>query len=626
MCGIVGAFDLRGKRIFPRPLLSKMASTLQHRGPDEEGFHSTEGYAALVKRLILRDGPGGRQPMIDSGACLSLNGELFSFDADRRRLQAKGATFYTASDTEVFLKGLLREGHPFLAASDAQYALALYNAADHSLLLARDCFGVLPLYYAEAEGWLLYGSEAKAVLASGMLPARLNPNAVDHVMTMLALSPGESCFAGIHALGPGEALHVTAGPPAVRKSIQPRPAFTEPVSFHRKNREPIDALESHLLDSVARRLETETGPGLYLSGGVDSSLIASMAARILSGKKRADLTAYSIRLADGPADESAFAAVTAKQLGIRQKILAVSEQDIIEHFPAAVYAAEMPVLDHANIGLMLLARMVHKDGRKAVLTGEGADEAFGGYPWHRGNRLLRAAPGLLLDWFSSSLNREKNRLWRGFHQHPLFAALGFVRTLFYTKGFQEQVRAAEPPLFEVLASRAQSGQSSLSRSLALDYEWLMAGHLLLDKGDRVSMSASVEARYPFLDRSTVSFAAALADPWKIHRFQNKWILRKVAERYLTPAAAWRRKHLFRAEPAIHGPLRPRWVDQLLTPDALRSTGLFDPVLVARHLEARQSPSRWPKSSLIQVGLSGVVSTQLLYHLYCAPLCDLPRQS
>lgn len=618
MCGIAGAFDLTGRRIFPRDVLLRMASVLSHRGPDEEGFYFQPGYAAAVRRLVLRDGPGGKQPMVEDAACLSLNGELFSFEADRWRMAADGEVFRTRSDTEVFLKGLLARGTSFLADADAQFALAFYKT-DHSLVLSRDPFGVLPLFYAEADGWLLYASEVKSILASGLVARRLNADAVDHVMTMLALAPGESCFQGIHALSAGETLLVKHG--SISRSVQSRPASTERLEFNRNNREPIDRLESFLLDSVARRLQTDAEAGLYLSGGVDSSLIAAMAAKISAGKKGSDLTAYSIRLRDLPADESFLAAASARELGLRHKIQNVSHEDLISNFRDAVYAAEMPVLDHANISLMLLAKAVRQDGRKAILTGEGADEAFGGYPWHRASPLMRTV-AWGLEQFSSALGREKNKVFRGFHQHPLFAALGFVRGLFYNKRFLDEVSAAGPAHFAATESKRGS-PSSLMRSLALDYDWLLAGHLLLDKGDRVSMASSIEARYPYLDRQTASFAASLADPWKIQGLQNKWILRKVAERYISPEGAWRKKHLFRAEPVIHGPLRPRWVDDLLSVDALNAVGLFDPVLVARNLQARQSPSRWPRSSLVQAGLSGVVSTQLLHHLFCESLCDLP---
>jgi asparagine synthase (glutamine-hydrolysing) len=591
-----------------------MVGSLSHRGPDAEGFYSEPGYASGVRRLILRDAAGGAQPMQDAGASLSLNGELFSFNKDRLRLAARGAVFHTRSDTEVFLKGIALEGAAFLVRADAQFALAFYQTRAHSLLLARDPSGIAPLFYAQSDGWLLFASEAKAILSSGMLKPRLNRIAIDHFLTMLALPPGETCFEGIRILYPGQMLLADGGRIRFRENERQR---ADSIAYNANSVRQIDALESILLDSVARRLEADAEVGLYLSGGVDSSLIAALSAKVVPESRRDGLTAYSICLG-GNKDESEHAKVTAAALGLRHVVVNVTPADIIAHFASAVRAAEVPILDHADVCLMLLADRVRADGRKAVLTGEGADEAFGGYPWQTAGR-FRPFVHRLIDMFSSSLTIQKNLPFKKFNQYPLFSMLACVRGLFYSREFLGEVRDSRPPFFAAL--KPDRGSSQLSRSLRLDYEWILAGHLLADKGDRMSMSASIEARYPFLDRAVVEFSDRLADEWKLRAGKNKWILRKVAERHLPAEAAWRRKHLFRAEPAIHGTLRPRWADQLLSEEALRQTGLFDPALVRRAvlMRGRKWDARRP---FVQAGLSGVISTQLLYHWFCEPLCDL----
>lgn len=618
MCGIVGAFDLRGDRIFPRELLNRMSAALSHRGPDAEGVLSEPGYAAAVKRLILRDPAGGAQPMFDGETSICLNGELFSFSKDRLRLSRAGLTFITASDTEVFLKGLQHEGLAFLVNADAQFALAYRKNRD--LTLARDSSGIAPLFYAEVDGWILFASEVKAILKSGLITPALNHLAIDHMLTRLALAPGESCFLGIHALKPGHFFRASNG--TVTSGAFVKATYDKAHAAPSDNpARQIDRLDALLFDSVARRLEADAPVGLYLSGGVDSSLIAAMASRV--GKSQ--LTAYSVRLTSNPPeqDESSFAIATAARLGLRHQVLPIAPADLIQNFPQAVLAAEMPVLDHANVCLLLLARLVQSDGKKAILTGEGADEAFGGYPWHSfSGRFLRRFTDWIAYNVSSSLTRHTTRSFLGLNQYLLFAGLGSVRNLFYSKRFRE----------EILDSRVESYQfqtkgrsSRLQRSLAFDHEWLLAGHLLADKGDRVSMLSSIEARYPFLDRDLKQMAVGLPDSVKLRGCANKWILRKVAERYLPPAAAWRRKHLFRAEPVIHGAARPAWVNQLLSTESLRLTGLFDPELVRKQMELRENPGRLPGNPFRDVGLSGVVSSQLLYHLFCGGgLCDLPE--
>ncbi|MCE9597093.1 MAG: asparagine synthase (glutamine-hydrolyzing) [Spirochaetia bacterium] len=620
MCGIAGAFDLRGSRTFPGDLLARMSAVLSRRGPDADGFISEPGYAATVRRLILRDAAGGKQPMRDNRGSICLNGELFSFARDRTRLEQMGVVFETRSDTEVFLKGLHHEGLSFLSNADGQFSFAYRDA--HHLLLARDTSGITPLFFAEVEGWLLFASEVKGILASGMIRSALNNLAVDRILTLLASAPGESCFVGIHSLRPGQLLRTQGRTWTLSAFSDVRPESEEVISI----REPgqIDRLEGLLLDSVARRLEADVPVGLYLSGGVDSSLIAAMASRLSPQK----LTTYSIRLNNDSSktDESDFAAMTAASHGLRHLVLTVTPGDLMNNFPNAVLAAEMPILDHANICLLMLAQLAREDGSRAVLSGEGADEAFAGYPWHAWSNPALRIP---LEWMahnvSSQLTRQTVQPFWGLNQYLLFSALASLRSHFYSKQFLEEVMENAPsnPWKSFTPSMQGSG-SRLQKSLDFDREWLLAGHLLADKGDRVSMFSSVEARYPFLDPSIKRMSSRLADSWKMRDYSNKWILRKVAERYLSRETAWRKKHLFRTEPVIHGPGRPRWVDQLLSPESISHTGLFDPRLVQKHLAARQQPHFWPRNPFLEVGLSGVVSTQLLHHLFCGGgLCDLP---
>ena len=636
MCGIAGAYDLKGRRHFPESLIRKMTDALIHRGPDSEGYFSSPGYATGVRRLILRDPSGGGQPMQDAERVISLNGELFSFQKDRDRLLSKKIILYTKSDTEIFLKGVEYEGTEFLKNADGQFALSVYNKKNHSIFIARDRFGITPLFYAVADGWLLFASEVKSILASGMVNAVLNPEAVDHILCRLALDPGESCFENIYSLPPGNCIEPKEENLNLRKySALDYSLFerNDDIKQDYNDKKYADILDALLTDSVRRRLEADAEVGLYLSGGVDSSIIAAVAASSVSSEKKSSLTAYSVRL-ETPLtakDESEYAEETVLDLGIRHKILRVTDESIMIKYPMAVYSAETPVLDHANVCLLQLADYVRSDGKKAVLTGEGADEAFGGYPWQAVSKMPSFLRKHFLNRagvvFSSGLTKSKNTEFRDFTQFPLFTVLSSVRNLFYSSSFKERIRDTESS-FIITKYDNRKNLSVLQRSLLLDYEWLLAGHLLADKGDRVSMSASVEARYPFLDSELVKFASGLPDRMKIRNGRNKFILRQVAERYLRPEAAWRKKHLFRAEPVTHGSGRLKWAEQLLSEESIRKVGLFDPKLVERNLQKRDNPSFFSfQNSFIQAGLSGVLSTQLLYHLFCGGgLCDLDSHS
>ncbi|MCB1177842.1 MAG: asparagine synthase C-terminal domain-containing protein, partial [Leptospiraceae bacterium] len=346
-------------------------------------------------------------------------------------------------------------------------------------------------------------------------------------------------------------------------------------------------------------------------------------------KKDYPLTAYSIKLRNNynQKDESNLASQTAKLLKIEHRVLNVSDQDIINNYVKAIYFSEIPILDHSNVSLMLLAEKVKEDGFQSVLTGEGADEAFGGYPWDYyfnfpgGKHLAN-----LLSLFSNNFNRELNKEYKNYSQNILFSPLSSIRNLFYSKEYLEELKNKKKNYYPVTIDSNWSKVDKFQKSLQLDYEWLLAGHLLLDKGDRMAMSASIESRYPFLDPRLVKYTDSLYKDWKIKNFKNKWILRSLAEKYLPKETAWRKKHLFRVEPVIHGKSYPKWVEELLSPESIKITNLFDYKKVERLFKERLNPKTFSfNNSFIQVGLSGVISTQLLYHLFSdKSLCHLKK--
>ena len=271
-------------------------------------------------------------------------------------------------------------------------------------------------------------------------------------------------------------------------------------------------------------------------------------------------------------------------------------------------------------------RAVRARGFKAVLTGEGADEAFAGYPWtrhlHRGGGRAAAARafGVLLGGGASRL--APATAWGQTGAGRLAQLFSRVRAQLYAPAFAERLGGWTPADDHAWDERRVGSWHPLHRSLYADYECVLAGHLLADKGDRVAMAAGVEPRFPFLDEEVVALAASLDPSLKLGRGRDKWILREVAARWLPRAAAGRKKLMFRAEPVIHGPGRPAWVDELLSPPSLAKTALFDPAKIAAARAARDRPLS-PRSALLQGGLTAVVSTQLLAHLYCGGgLCSL----
>jgi asparagine synthase (glutamine-hydrolysing) len=643
VCGIFGAVDLEGQRRFPAERLTAMGDAVAHRGPDDHGTYCEPGLALGARRLALVDPARGHQPVADaSGRFVAVaNGELFHHREERARLEARGARFRSRCDTEVWVHAVALDGEDYLAAARGQFAVALWDATERRLILARDRFGICPLYTARADGWLLFASEIKALFASGLVRAALDPRAVDHVFACLCASPVRSAFEGVTPVPPGHRLAVRAGAAAGAGRATDLARFAG-IEFPPRGQERragdagardlvVDELERALEAAVARRLDVDAPVATYLSGGVDSSLIVALASRIRPG----NVTSFSVRLSpDLGLDESDLAAETARSLGVHHVVVPVDPAHVAGLFRDVVLAAEVPVLDHADTALLALSREVRARGFKAALTGEGADEAFAGYPWdtllHSPRMGLVARAGAAALGAAIGGGRARFTAAGAFGETGagrLYALTSRGRAFLYAPSFWERLKGFDPAADHAWDEARVACWHPLHRSLYADYECVLAGHLLADKGDRVAMASSVEPRFPFLDEEVVDLAASLDPSLKLRRGQDKWVLRQLAARLLPRDASRRRKHMFRAEPVIHAAGRPAWVDELLSERSLRETALFDPAAVARALARRDSGRVSARASLLQGGLSGVVSTQLLSHLFCGGgLCSLPAWS
>jgi asparagine synthase (glutamine-hydrolysing) len=629
VCGIVGALDLDDRRAFPRERLAAMLRAIAHRGPDGEGVYAEPGIALGARRLALVDPAGGEQPFADAAGRFHAvaNGELFEHAAERARLLARGARFRSRCDTEVWPHAFAAHGEGYLARARGQFAVAVWDRDERRLVLARDRFGICPLYTARAAGWLLFASEIKGLFASGLVTPALDPRGIDHVLACLCASPVRSAFEGVAPVPPGHRLVADrsgvvtarfAGIEFPERGAERRPANARELDAI------TDELGARLDRAIELRLAADAPVATYLSGGVDSSLLVARAARA-----RGEITAFSVRLDGIGRDEAELAATMARRIGARHVAVPIGAREVAALFPEVVRAAELPVLDHAAACLLALARAVREHGFKAVLTGEGADEAFAGYPWVG---LVHRVPAGVADALGGLLGAL---VGGGSHAFAapgtfgrtaaarLYGLTSRVRAFLYAPAMRERLGSWTAADDHVWDPRVRTWDP-LHASLYADYELILGGHLLVDKGDRVAMAAPVELRFPFLDEGVVDFAAQLHPSLKLRMLADKWLLRRLAARYLPVDVAHRRKHMFRAAPVIHAAGRPRWVDQLLSPASLRATAMFEPVAVARALARRTAGDRTPRGELLEMGLSAVISTQLLHHLFCGGgLCELP---
>lgn len=532
MCGLFGI--VHGEESVPcSERLFESGRLLSHRGPDANGVHSAPGIGLAHTRLSFLD-PEERanQPMWDAERrfCIVFNGEIYNYRELRRPLEARGVVFRTGSDTEVLLQCLIHDNaEDVLASLRGMFSLAFYDVREHTILLARDRFGMKPMYYCMQEGVLLFASEVKAFRP--WLPLDVDRFSVGaYLLGFGGPTSGATMYAGVQALRPGDLLRVRRG-----GELQPGTFFrldsfwdaeTAALLEHTPARRLVDMMEQRLLEAVESHQFADVPVGAFCSGGVDSSLLMAMAA-----KSHSNLAVFHADMV-GPWSEHAAAERLARFLKLDLKVVRVTESDIVDRFTTVMAHYEHPYTYHPNCApLMMVAELARENGVKGLLSGEGSDECFLGYPWLGRKRLVDA-------WFNS---------WRG-TRRLLSRIPGFGRVLFPATESATSVRA----LFsrrEIEDDRARarnlsktSGRPDARDLWTLDY---LGHHLrtLLHRNDTMGMAASIEARFPFLDHPIVSMAVNLPASTKLrlsptvlekaHPFvRDKWIVRQVADRHI----------------------------------------------------------------------------------------------
>ncbi len=650
MCGIAGVIDLVGERTVPDDVVRRMARAIVHRGPDEEGFHFGAGIALASRRLSIVGLADGQQPVTneDRNIHVVFNGELFDHLDRRRELEARGHRLVKHCDTEIIphLWEDLRES--MFERLRGQFAIALWDERARQLTLGRDRFGICPIYWTRQGDWLLFASEIKALLASGMVPAKPDRRGIDHVFTFAAMPGPRTCFEGIQLLLPGHFLQITPANERGASSVISERAYWEMNFPDRGDEDPgddpkrlVDDFEKVLLQAVEERLRADVPVGAYLSGGVDSSMIVAMACRI----KGPAINTYTIRVDSPELDELSAANLTAKHVGTKPPIVQeFRKSDATETYPHLIRAAEAPVVDTSCAAMLQLAQRVHANGQKVVLTGEGSDEWLLGYPWYKLAKLINyldVLPGVRL---SELARRSYLRLHgvpqypRAFRQHTedlvggpnawidAYGLLGLSKLRFYSEQMHE-VRAQSDPWGELQFPLERAKRwHPLNRGVWVAGRVTLAGLLLQAKGDRVAMHSSVEVRYPFLDEEVFDFLARIHPRWKLRGFRDKHLLRLLAERWVPKSIARRQKVIFRAPlDSFHLDPEPAYVAQLLSEESLRRTGYFDVAAVHQWRKEFRNmrPGSMPRLS-VEMGLAAVVATQLWHHLYLdSNLAELP---
>lgn len=641
MCGIAGYFALTPRPLPGREVLERMVDAVHHRGPDDWGVYLDARAGLGHRRLSIIDLAGGRQPLstFDRALWVTFNGEIFNYLELREALGKRGHAFRTKTDTEVILHGYAEHGAACPALFNGDFAYALWDRRRERLVLARDRMGVRPLYYTQRDGVLVFASEIKALLAYPGVRAELDPLALDQCFTFWAPLAPRTVFKDILELPPGHQLIAENG--AI--GVKPYWKLSFPLRNERASASEAELAEEveALLDDATRiRLRADVPVGAYLSGGFDSSATTALAQRH-NGRY---LRTFSLEFESPELNEAQWQREMVQALGTEHSALHCRRSDIALHFSDVVAHTERPVVRAAPAALYLLAREVREHGFKVVLTGEGADEVFGGYDIFKEAKVRRfwarqpdsrRRPLLLrrLYPYLGTLQSQPARYLEAFFgtglerpDDPLFSHLPrFALTRRIGQLYSAELRAAidgYDPLEELRAGLPAEFSSwhPLERAQYLETGCLLPGYILSSQGDRVAMAHAVEGRFPFLDHRVVELGARLPPSLKVKGLREKHLLRRALGRYLPGTITARPKQPYRApdSESFLQPGAPEYVQALLSPGAIAGAGYFDPRAV-RHLVAKCARAPGAVSAGDNMAFMAVLSTQLLHSRFVRPL-------
>lgn len=649
MCGICGIYNF-DKSPADREVLGSMLGMIRHRGPDEYGLHLQEAVGLGHARLSIIDLSSGQQPMHnhDRSVWITFNGEIFNYLELREELERKGRRFATTSDTEVLLQLYETEGEDCVHRLNGQWAFAIWDQRQKKLFLSRDRMGVRPLFYCRTGQSFLFASEIKALFAHPSVPRELDLAGIRQVFALWHTVPPRTAFAHISELPPGHSLVVTAGNVRVQRYWQLDLSAQRPLSedaFEARNfdeRSAAEELGELLIDATRIRLRADVPVGAYLSGGLDSSVITALIRNFTD----APLETFSVAFDDPEYDESPFQQMMVSHLGTTHHEVRCTHEDIGRVFPDVVWHAEKPLLRTAPAPMYLLANLVRRSGFKVVLTGEGSDEVLGGYDIFKETKIRsfwaaqpesRLRPLLLrrLYPYMPQMQSQPPEYLRMFFRvrsedllNPFFSHLPRWETtsrleLLFSRDVTnewQQHRAWEE-LTDQLPPAYQSWDN-FRRAQYLESAYLLPGYILSSQGDRPAMAHAVEGRFPFLDRRVVEFAASLPPSLKMRGLDEKHLLKRFAEKLLPREVLRRPKQPYRAPEVrsfldtANGNFRQDYLEELLSPECLRASGIFHPDAV-RSLVERLRRQPGAPTARDGMALTGVVSMQLLHHQFIA---------
>ncbi len=591
MCGICGIYDCRRERRIDPKILAAMNDALIHRGPDDCGYFFKRNAGLGFRRLSIIDLDTGNQPLFNENRSLALvcNGEIFNYKELRKQLISKGHSFFTKTDVEVIVHLYEEYGDALCERLNGQFAFAIYDIHRDRIFIARDHTGVAPLFYAVVDGLFIFASEIKALLKHPLTPREVNIRTLDQIIAFPGPTSPGTMFKHIHSMKPGFCATVC------ERDVQHRQYWdlSYPLESDIENEKDelfyIQQLDDLLEQSVRRRLQADVPVGFYLSGGLDSSLIAQYTHKIDPVNP---FHSFSIGFEDPKIDERQYQRIISDRVKSIHNSFLFGWEEISERLRKVIYHAEFPIKESYDACTMALAELVNGNNLKVILTGEGADEFFAGYVGYRldmeGDRFDNSELDL-----EFALEKEiRENLWgdSNFLYEKNLYAFRELRQAFYADSLKSDFQEFDITTEPFIDVSKIIGRHPVHQRSYIDFKLRISDHLLSDHADRMSFANSVEGRFPFLDVDLLEFIIRMPPELLVKNSIEKYILKQLGKRLLPPEITNREKFAFVA-PGSPWLLKQRipWIEDLLSYETIKKQGYFDPGAVERLKGLYMSP-------------------------------------
>lgn len=584
MCGICGYFDLRGHERTDGSITKRMLSTLTHRGPDGENHYTSGNLGLGFSRLSIIDLEGGMQPLFneDGSIVLICNGEIFNYIELREELMNKGHRFKTRTDVEVLLHLYEEHDIDFFDKLNGQFAFSIFDFKKQRLFCARDHFGVIPFFYTIADDFFIFGSEIKAILEHPGVKREADLVGLDQVFSFPGLVSPRTMFKDIRSLENGHCL--TVSPPGDIKDIEYWDVVypeNDEIDYSRHANDErfyTERLKELLTQSVKLRLRSDVPVGYYISGGLDSSITSALGHKLSNGKQ-AD--SFSIDFLEKDISESRYQRIMSKYINSNHHEILFRFTDISERLSRSIYHCECAIKESYNTASLALSERVRAQNIKVVLTGEGSDEFFAGYVGYRFDK-LRQFQDKHVTPDTPFEDELREKLWgdRDFFYEKNQYSFTKTKQELYSRKVNENFGEVDCLNHYIIKRERLQNRHIIHKRSYLDYKLRLADHLISDHGDRMAMANSVEARYPFLDKELVEFAATVPPDLKLKDFEEKYIV-KQASAGLIPAEIINREKFGFVAPGSPYLLRRNieYINDLLSYDRIKRQGYFNPETV-----------------------------------------------